>query len=240
MKQRELTDDQISVLDGLGYVRPGTAYTYDGLPENFKHFLQLQNAEKALMLLAIPGTYICGGAVRAYHNWQANADDAEVRDVDMYFVNRPALDIAANMLKLSGLTEVANTERAVTFIYGDKPAIQLIKFVYGTIEEVLNEFDYTIVKAGATLTMMVKHTDYGKDLKDRVLHYYGSRLPMASMSRAIKYARYGYKLPAKDMVAVLMDINRTVDFSNPLSVTYHVEAFDPMNYEVDAVGELCF
>lgn len=224
------------VQDVGGYTKPPSRYLIKALPSDFENFLENAGAYPALKVWkSVPGAYICGGAVRAYHNFKANRPDVKVRDIDMYFVDNAALHQARAGLTMLGLKEVAETERAVTFIqrgYKPGPPIQLIRFVYGDLETILNEFDYTVIKLGASLTEMVSHVDSEQDLADQVLRYCGSQLPLSSLARAIKYTRYGYKLPAGDLVAILKDIRELVDLDDPSSMTGHITK----SGDVGAVG----
>jgi len=159
-------------------------------------------------------------------------EDSKINDVDFYFANEEVFKKAVTILEKSNYFEEGNTERAVTYYGGFHcPRIQLIKFVYGTLTEVLEEFDFTIVKAGISSTKLVEHNDYHTNLEYRLLRYTGSRLPLASLARASKYVKYGYKFPALEMVAIVKDINAKVDLSDAVSVRYHIESFDPLRDE---------
>jgi len=205
----------------------------------------MQRVPIAITILnQVEGSYICGGAVRAFSNWQIGHDeDSKINDVDFYFINEEALKKAVAILEKGGYEEgeygeVATTERAITYVGGwDCPAIQLIKFVHGTLIEVLDEFDFTIVKAGASSHEWIENNDYLSNLKSKLLRYTGSKLPLSSLIRVMKYVKRGYKIPALETVAIIKDITTKVDLENAKDVLYHIESFDPQYEEDDENDE---
>lgn len=213
-------------LDFLEYEVPAEKYFHYSLPIELAKFIG-SNADPVVTAfwLTNPNVYICGGTMRAYYSDQKET----VKDIDLYFNNQETFDSFIATMKSNDYTPSFESERAITYKSKteDGPDIQAIRYVMGTIETVLGEFDFTIVKCGASCEEVVMHKDFSDDLDSGVLIYCGSKLPLSSLNRAFKYNNRGYFLPAKQMIAIVVDITEKVALDNPEDILYHLESFDP-------------
>jgi hypothetical protein len=217
------------VLKTLNYEAPKENYAHLTLAQDLVRFIA-SNTDPVVTAfwLTNPDVYVCGGVMRAFYSGQHNREEV-VKDIDLYFANQSVFELFADTMKKNGYEPSFESERAITYKskQEDGPAIQAIKFVMGTIEEVLGEFDFTIVKCGANSSEIVMHNNFSDDLASSVLVYCGSRLPLSSLNRAFKYTARGYWLPAVQMLAILTDISESLDLANLEQVLYHLESFDP-------------
>lgn len=179
-------------------------------------------------VVEMDGHCIAGGFIRAYFAGEKPSD------MDIYFTGEDKFAAARELLKENEWTEVSATDRAATMIK-DKKAVQLINFLYGVGEEIIAEFDFTICAAAMTLQqtddgvkgLLSMHNNFFEHLAGRVLIYTGSRMPLSSLNRAIKYIKRGYHICDENLIAIAEDIARTVDFDDEESVQEHIAGMDP-------------
>ena len=95
-------------------------------------------------LMMLEDAFIAGGALRAIHAGE------EIKDIDVFFKSEQAFKNAVKRLSDLGYEYVFKTERAITY-NSDTVPFQLISAIYGTIEEILLEFDFTIAKTALEL-----------------------------------------------------------------------------------------
>lgn len=225
-------------LNALNYVVPEEKYSHSPLPTDLIRFVA-DNADPivAAVWLTTPGVYICGGVMRAFYSMPYDREEI-VKDIDLYFADQSVFDSFLETMKKNGYEPDFESERAITYKSKKKdgPAIQAIRYVMGSVEVVLCEFDFTIVKCGADYQEVVMHRDFKDGLENGALIYCGSRLPLSSLNRAFKYTSRGYWLPAVQMIAILTDINEKLDITNAAQVLYHLESFDPNAIPVESEG----
>lgn len=218
-----------NTLETLGYYIPEEKYEHLPIPQALTKFIA-ENADPVVtaLWLTTPGIYICGGALRAFYSIPYDRDEI-IKDFDLYFADKATFDLFLETMKKNGYEPSFESERAITYssLREDGPPIQAIQYVMGTIEEVLGEFDFTIVKCGASSSEVVMHQNFVDDLGNGALVYCGSKLPLSSLNRAFKYTTKSYWLPAIQMLAILCDIIEKINLNAIEDVMYHLESFDP-------------
>lgn len=172
---------------------------------------------------ALKDPIIGGGFIRAYYAGERPAD------MDLYFQLEADAKAAVTTLKAASWKQVVKTPRAVTLRKNDR-VIQVITFVTGTPDEVLDEFDFTVCKAAAVRDdgwAIIMHPDFFEHLAGRILIFTGSRLPLASMRRVTKYLKRGYSICDENIIALARAVSEAVTWDDEESVAHHTEPMDP-------------
>lgn len=184
-------------------------------------------AERKQVMAASPlrfdGAFIAGGAVTSVFTGK------DINDIDVYFKSRRAFEVGVFQAYEDGLWCVAASKRAVTFASGDTIA-QLMHFDYfPTAEDIFAAFDFTIVmgaldldagekshwdgvrlvKTGETYpdSGFIFHPDFLKHNSQRFLKFNpGTRYPLASATRVLKYQQRGYTIGKGDMMKIALAV----------------------------------
>lgn len=186
-------------------------------------------AERKLIIAASPLTFdnafIAGGAVTSAFT------NAKINDVDVYFKSRRAFETGVYQAYEDGLWCVAASNRAVTFASGGQVA-QLMHFDYfPTAERIFEAFDFTVCMGALDLDAgpktrwdakssqyvtegephpesgFVFHPDFLKHNSQRFLKFNaGTRYPLASATRVLKYQQRGYTIGKGDMMKIALAV----------------------------------
>jgi hypothetical protein len=162
------------------------------------------DAEARLIAAAshhIPGAYCAGGAVTSVFTGKP------INDVDVYFKSREAFEFAVCQAYEDGFWCVSVTKRAVTFKDGDR-TLQYMHFdFFPTAADIFKAFDYTIVMGAYDYDTkeFTFHDDFLKHNSQRFLRFNaGTRFPLASATRVLKYQQRGYTIGKGDMLKIVM------------------------------------
>ncbi len=93
------------------------------------------------------------------------------------------------------------------------PPIQLIKPMkegrvvsFGSMKEILSNFDFTVIRAGLLdYTLALVDADFIHDEGARILRLKNIHCPISSTLRCMKYARKGYWLPPFNCIKLFLD-----------------------------------
>jgi hypothetical protein len=89
-----------------------------------------------------------------------------------------------------------------------KPVIQGAIVTVGTMEEILNNFDFTIVRAGLVSPEQgIADSDFLEHDKAWKLVFKNIHCPISSTFRAIKYSKKGYWMGLSESVKLFLDWN---------------------------------
>jgi len=185
-------------------------------------------AERKQVLAASPlrfdGAFVAGGAVTSVFT------GSKINDTDVYFKSRRAFETGVFQAYEEGLWCVAASKRAVTFADRSGNIAQLMHFDYfPTAEDIFAAFDFTIVMGaldldagekshwdGARLVKsgsphpdsgFVFHPDFLKHNSQRFLKFNaGTRYPLASATRVLKYQQRGYTIGKGDMMKIALAV----------------------------------
>lgn len=161
--------------------------------------------------LAFDGAFIAGGAVTSAFT------NAKINDVDVYFKSRRAFETGVYQAYEDGLWCVAASKRAVTFVSGDAIA-QLMHFDYfPTASDIFAAFDFTVCMGALDLDVRRKdahpesgfilHPDFLKHNSQRFLRFNpGTRYPLASATRVLKYQQRGYTIGKGDIMKIALAV----------------------------------
>ena len=170
------------------------------------------------------GAFVAGGAVTSVFT------GAKINDVDLYFKSRRAFERAVYDAYEEGLWCVAASKRAVTFADQSNNIAQLMYFdFFPTAEDIFKAFDFTVCmgavdldtgerskwKGAEFVTVGEKHPDSGfvfhpdflKHNSQRFLKFnVGTRYPLASSTRVLKYQQRGYTIGKGDMMKIALAV----------------------------------
>lgn len=184
-------------------------------------------AERKLIMAASPlrfdGAFIAGGAVTSAFT------SAKINDVDVYFKSRRAFETGVYQAYEDGLWCVAASKRAVTFADQGR-VVQMMHFDYfPTASDIFKAFDFTVCMGALDLDARVKkewdgvkyvtsgeehpesgfifHPDFLKHNSQRFLKFNaGTRYPLASATRVLKYQQRGYTIGKGDMMKIALAV----------------------------------
>ncbi|MGN7962613.1 hypothetical protein [Brucella sp. 22210] len=185
-------------------------------------------AERRQIDAALPirfdGAFVAGGAVTSVFT------GAKINDVDLYFKSRRAFERAVYDAYEEGLWCVAASKRAVTFADQSNNIAQLMYFdFFPAAEDIFKAFDFTVCmgavdldtgekiewRGGSRVTLGEKHPDSGfvfhpdflKHNSQRFLKFNsGTRYPLASSTRVLKYQQRGYTIGKGDMMKIALAV----------------------------------
>ncbi len=162
-------------------------------------------AEKKTLLGKLPwrfdNAYIAGGAITSVFT------NKPINDVDVYFKTERAFQEAVASAYADGLWCVSHSARAVTFS-NNGDIVQFMHFdFFPTAQDIFNAFDFTIVMGALNLDSaeFVFHDDFLKHNSQRFLRFHkGTRYPLASATRVLKYLDRDYTIGKGDMLKIVL------------------------------------
>lgn len=176
--------------------------------------------------LHFDNAFIAGGAVTSVFT------GAKINDIDLYFKSRSAFETGVYQAYEDGLWCVSASKRAVTFADRSNHIAQLMHFdFFPTAESIFAAFDYTIVMGALDLDTGKKtkynpasfkfddigvdaidsgftfHHDFLKHNSQRFLRFNpGTRYPLASATRILKYQERGYTIGKGDVMKIALAV----------------------------------
>jgi len=164
------------------------------------------------------GGIICGG----YARWMCSPADQVVPagDVDVYFPSESGFEGMKQSLLNELLTIKHENDISVTFALADEdskfrgcPSIQLIKPIkegrvvaIGSMEDILSNFDFTVVRAGMVdRDFCMVDADFMHDERSKILRLKNIHCPVGSTLRCMKYSKKGYWLPPLQSLQLFFD-----------------------------------
>jgi hypothetical protein len=183
---------------------------------------------KILFELAVKNNcIICGGYARYCASPQSIKNIIPAKDVDLFPRTEES---CANLLKdLRQLGFKIKYENKISYTMEPKkknvdslnhiPTPQIIKPVkeghivsVGTMEEILNNFDFTVVRAGIiSETEVMVDDDFEVDEFNKKLQLKNIHCPISSTLRCIKYSKKGYFLGPMEALKLFQDWDRRGD-----------------------------
>ncbi len=177
-------------------------------------FTEIQNLYK--LVIPLRGM-ICGGYAR--YCCSPLHKPVETIDIDIYPFDEESYKNIKNSLDSVGFKEHRDSVNAMTYklhednLYLATPKVQLIKPMkegkivsFGTVEEILSNFDFTITRACLiSETECLVDEDFMKDEKSKTLKLKNIHCPVSSTLRCMKYARKGYWLPPSECIKLFLD-----------------------------------
>lgn len=181
---------------------------------------------KEAMPISYDNAFVAGGAITSVFT------GSKINDVDVYFKSRSAFEMGVYQSYEDGLWCVAASKRAVTFADRGGSIAQLMHFDYfPNAEAIFAAFDYTIVMGALDLDALPKtkynpvsfayetvgdahpssgfifHDDFLKHNSQRFLRFNpGTRYPLASVARVLKYQDRGYTIGKGDLMKAALAV----------------------------------
>lgn len=158
------------------------------------------------------GPWIAGGCLTSLFQNR----NLEQSDIDIFCQTGFSFRRAVNQVKKQGMVETRDSSTAKTFRNGSNGfELQIIKFEHHTLSELLQSFDFTIVKAATDGKTLVYHPRFFEDLKNyslRLDHPITNKSRMAS--RVVKYANKGFILNPQTAAEVIIHKEKNI-FTTP-------------------------
>jgi hypothetical protein len=164
------------------------------------------------------GSFICGG----YARWCASPkpdNKAMPGDVDIYSDDEGDFKRLTEVFSKEGLNIRHENEIALTYVKPQSgmlkytPTNQLIKpnkegrvVALGTREDILSNFDFTVVRAAILdSTKVLVDADFIHDETEKILRLKNIHCPISLTLRCMKYATKGYWLPVPQAMKLFLD-----------------------------------
>jgi hypothetical protein len=168
------------------------------------------------------GGYLAGGAVTSVFTRQP------INDYDYYFKSEEAFAEAVRDAYDAGMWCVDASKRAVTFASGNS-VYQLMHFgFFPTADDIFAAFDFTACMAAYDFDAetLVMHDDFLTHCSQRFLRFNpGTRYPLASAVRVLKYQDRGYSIGKGDITRIALacrkvEINSWEDLKDQIGGAY--------------------
>jgi len=147
------------------------------------------------------GCFLAGGAINSAFT------DRPIADFDIYFRSEKDFRSAVENSFYEGMWCAQASHRSVTFSDGGT-IIQLMHFeFFESADAVFDAFDFTICMGAwdADAKEFVLHRDFLTDCAARRLRFHpGTRFPLISALRVLKYQERGYTIDRANMLQVAM------------------------------------
>ena len=148
-----------------------------------------------------PGAFAAGGAVTSVFT------EKPINDVDVYFRTQRAFEEAVIGAYEDGYWCVAASRRAVTFSDGGR-IVQYMHFgFFDTPSDIFAAFDFTVCMGAYDYDAkeFVLHDDFLRHNSQRFLRFNpGTRFPLASATRVLKYQQRGYTIGKGDVLKIAL------------------------------------
>lgn len=150
----------------------------------------------------IHGAFAAGGAVTSVFTGKP------INDVDVYFKSREAFEYAVADAYENSWWCVSSSKRAVTFSDNGGTPVQFMHFdFFPTAEDIFDAFDFTVVMGALDFDTgeFAFHDDFLKHNSQRFLRFHpGTRYPLASATRVLKYQDRGYTIGKGDILKIAL------------------------------------
>jgi hypothetical protein len=141
--------------------------------------------------------FVAGGCFRSI--FEGNAPN----DIDIFFRGADDFTRAADFYQ-KGWKKIYENESAVGFYRKGFCRVDLVRSVFGTPEETLNQFDFTVTKFAMDGDSVIYADTYWRDMYlKRLVCDLRIPKPASTFNRAQKYAKYGYFMCRETKVKLL-------------------------------------
>lgn len=139
-------------------------------------------------------------------------------DIDVFFKNENQMNIAVSRIKNNSNFKITFENDYVLNSFKNNQKIQLIKkYFFENPEDILQSFDFTIVKFAYNGEEIFYHDRFFKDLaKKRLVIDKNLMKPLGTLKRSYKYTKRGFTLCPKAMARLAKNIQElNIDWENP-------------------------
>ena len=153
--------------------------------------------------------FIAGGCFRSI--FEGNFP----RDIDLFFNTEEDFLFAKDVYIGEEWKVAYENENAIGFYKKGKPRVDLVRSIYGTPENIISQFDFTIAKFAMDKEKVVYTETYWRDLHlKRLVCDDTIPKPIGTFERVQKYAKYGYFLCRETKVKIIKAIQVIGQFDN--------------------------
>ena len=207
----------------------------------------IDGIDELLNVVADDG-FIMGGFVR----WCASPHKSPVPfyDIDIYSRNRPAYDRILLRARESDVFErwKETPNSAACVWYGRRvqfiqPKNQGRMVGYGNLEEILDNFDFTVCKAALlNKEYAIVHKDFEEHERNRILVIDYVHCPVGTLIRVLKYVRKGCLIKPLELLKLFHDWDsRPAEYKNLMAEALNViENFDPSDPEQERLMKFLY
>jgi hypothetical protein len=172
------------------------------------------------------------GLLEGHHGFIAGGvfkdvfEKKDIRDIDIWFENEFDWKEAVEYFGMNGWVRNHETENSIGFrrAFAGSIVVELINNRFGTPEEIINSFDFTVCQCGmykmlgddadgntVTVYKLIHDEKFFQDLRNKTLHLTHDTIvnPVGQFDRVLKYSRYGFKLDYPSRYKLLHAIHDT-------------------------------
>jgi len=202
---------------------------------------------KELFVIIKQEAFVCGGFARYCVTPKIMPD--KVSDVDIYVKEEDNWQNIFLSFKTNNWKEGKVTDVSVTFTKDNYPHLQLIKplkeghiSLTGNIEDILNNFDFTVSRVGIFMDNFgniraICDDEFEKHEVNNLLVIKNIHCPIAQIYRIAKYSKKGYFCKIKEVLKLFNDWDtRDVEYKNRLFTLIDKE--DISKEEIDELERL--
>lgn len=157
--------------------------------------------------------YICGGSILSY------LKQTPINDIDLFFPNEKNLILAKEKLIKMGF-ECRFENEIVCNLHKGKIKAQLCKIKYGSLEEILSTFDFTVCCVAINRNMLICHNDFWKDFHNNKLNFNNLDKPRNSLIRIPKYIRKGFNIGYRSLHLLANAIQAEKPQAKPITLFF--------------------
>jgi len=183
-------------------------------PDNFRKLDWIEEVVRSITPEENDGqVMVAGGAFK-----NALTEGAEVKDLDIFCLNQNAFDGVIEQATGEIGEPIYATEKSTGFKTEDGVRLDIVKTIFGTPEEILDSFDFTVTQMALT---PLPANDDGKEtfrlichpaffehlhMKRLVIESDSLPFPLSTFERSYRYTKYGYGICKDSKVRLLTQI----------------------------------
>lgn len=165
---------------------------------------------------------ICaGGFLRSFFSGEL------MNDMDLFFEDIDKYTYASHIFDLSDeYSLVSETENAKTYLSRRKKSVQLIKYRFGNMQDILSMFDFTVCSCAVKGDDICMDDFFFEHLASKLLVFKDTKMPLSTLKRVVKYVKRGYSICDENLIKISQKISE-VNFSDELVLNEQIGGMDP-------------
>ena len=145
--------------------------------------------------------FIAGGCFRSIF------DGITPKDADLFFRNETDFNSAKDAYAAKEWKIIYENKNVTGLYKKGLLRVDLVRSIYGTPEEVISRFDFSVSKFAMDKEKVIHAENYWRDLHlKRLVCDEGIPMPIGTFERAQRYAKYGYFMCRETKVKLLTAI----------------------------------
>jgi len=183
----------------------------------------LSRIQPLLDVLKEHNAFVCGGYARYCASPNTDKRLSKAWDVDVYCQDVAIFEALKSYFEAALLETRHENDLAITYkkpkdstnVFFKCPIIQLIKplemgaiVTKGSVERVLENFDFTVVRCAIVPEGVLVDVDFIADESKKFLRIKKIHCPVSSLLRFMKYARKGYNTGPAELIKLFADWDR--------------------------------